>query len=190
MKAAAIRHPTCEKDFVLKAIKKGIVSTKAVCENIGVFRILSIIYDGVFLRKYLTALSRYLFFCKKNSIIDVWQRCKCVSNHYQLLEKSIEINSGILLSNIQQWKKFTLASFTRFYTQVKEIFKISLRCIIFVFPSLAFLRGQILLFYLDASRECTHPLIETSSRGSYNSSEFDLDNSFLPLRSLFPLEVI
>ena len=71
MKAAAIRHPTCEKDFVLKAIKKGIVSTKAVCENIGVFRILSIIYDGVFLRKQLTALSRYLFFCKKNSIIDV-----------------------------------------------------------------------------------------------------------------------
>ena len=73
-----------------------------------------------------------------------------------------------------------------------RIFKtqVSLRYIIFLFSSLAFLRGQILLFYLDASRECIHPLIETSSRGSYNSSEFDLDISFLLLRSLFPLEVI
>ena len=75
MKAAAIRHPTCEKDFVLKAIKKGIVSTKAVCENIGVFRILSIIYDGVFLRKQLTALSRY-FFAKKTPL----QMCDNVVN--------------------------------------------------------------------------------------------------------------
>ena len=70
MKAAAIRHPICEKDFVLKAIKKGIVSTKAVCENIGVFRILSIIYDGVFFAKIVNSF-KPLFFCKKNSIIDV-----------------------------------------------------------------------------------------------------------------------
>ena len=32
-------------------------------------------------------------------------------------------------------------------------------------------------------QEHTHPLIETSSRGSYNSQEFDLDNH-LYLRSL------
>ena len=34
-------------------------------------------------------------------------------------------------------------------------------------------------------QEHTHPLIETSSRGSCNLQEFDLDNLFLYLRSLF-----
>ena len=34
-------------------------------------------------------------------------------------------------------------------------------------------------------QEHTHPFIETSSRGSCNSEEFDLDNLFSLLRSLF-----
>ena len=32
--------------------------------------------------------------------------------------------------------------------------------------------------FLGVFQEYTHPLIETSSRGSYNSQEFDLDNFF------------